>query len=148
MEKDEHIFKRSSIPSFDVLSPNEVLKHSGFHISYLENSLDYGCPTTALVLNNTVFLILNGDHRQAYKDISNIEGCELQQSFDYFIAHIVDAHKMGDLTAIILNDNRSNVANHALEYLGGDNIEKLKQAVVAPQPSIDLQDKADVEPDF
>lgn len=56
--------------------PNTISKENkDFHISY--NNVDisaYGSDTTALVINETSqFLILNGDHREGYKDLNTLE---------------------------------------------------------------------------
>src|SRR5690349_15295328 len=44
------------------LMPNRVRNVNRFHISYNNHAADYGCATTALVLNGRVFFVLNGDH--------------------------------------------------------------------------------------
>lgn len=59
--------------------PNEVRQNnSDFYISYNANSRDYGCPTTALVLDNpqmSKFYILCGDHRKQYEAAGNLDAC-------------------------------------------------------------------------
>ena len=56
---------------FPIYPPNTVIEKKGFYISY--NCVDiaiYGSDTTAIVLDNmSKFLILNGDHRDAYKGL-------------------------------------------------------------------------------
>lgn len=51
--------------------PNFIQNGDGFYVSF--NNIDrdiYGCDTTALVFGQMQsFYILNGDHRQAYKDL-------------------------------------------------------------------------------
>lgn len=49
-------------PATYALMPNRVRNFSGYHVSFNPRSSDYGCPTTALVLQGRVFLVLNGDH--------------------------------------------------------------------------------------
>lgn len=69
-----------------VFVPNDIVADKGdFYISY--NSYDtaiYGDKTTALVLGNQVgFLILNGDHREQYKQIIS-SGGGLDECLSYF----------------------------------------------------------------
>lgn len=59
--------------------PNEVRQNDPrFYVSYNASSRDYGCPTTALVLNDpqmTKFYILCGDHRPQYDAAASLEAC-------------------------------------------------------------------------
>ena len=59
--------------------PNEVRQNdASFYVSYNASARDYGCPTTALVLNDpqmTKFFILRGDHRGQYEAASTLDAC-------------------------------------------------------------------------
>lgn len=59
--------------------PNEVRQNdSSFYVSYNASARDYGCPTTALVLNDpemTKFYILRGDHREHYELAGSLDAC-------------------------------------------------------------------------
>lgn len=66
--------------------PNDTIDGNGFHISY--NNRDrgiYGSDTTALVVGQSNFYILDGDHMQAYHAIIE-EG--LDACFEYFNENI------------------------------------------------------------
>jgi len=70
---------------FPLIPPNQIVTEGReWHVSY--NSLDvasYGDVTTALVTDDhTHFYILNGDHREGYKDLT------LDECKQYFLAHI------------------------------------------------------------
>ena len=64
-----------SLSTFPMLRPiNRVQNFGRFHISHNPSSASYGCDTTALVLNETVFLVLNGSHIKAMKDAASLGG--------------------------------------------------------------------------
>ena len=71
--------------------PNTTMDGDGFIISHNSQDIDiYGCETTALVIGQLQgFLILNGDHRCAYRDL-------IPQGFDaclsYFMANVDQAN--------------------------------------------------------
>lgn len=58
---------------------NEVRQNDpSFYISYNRSPRDYGCATTALVLNDpqmTKFYILRGDHRKQYEAAETWDNC-------------------------------------------------------------------------
>jgi len=87
--------KIAHISGFPVYIPNEVRENcSDFCISYNSSSRDYGCPTTALVLNDpqmTKFYILRGDHRKGYEAAGNWDAC-----MTYYIDHPDLQHKYSD----------------------------------------------------
>lgn len=69
--------EQKRIPHVAIL--NTILKGDGFYVSYNKSVRDYGCVTTALVINNK-YLILEGDHRKKYSEIiDSNEAC-----IDYF----------------------------------------------------------------
>ncbi len=59
--------------------PNEVRQNDPrFYISYNQSPRDYGCATTALVVNDpqvTKFYILCGDHRAQYEAAGHLDAC-------------------------------------------------------------------------
>lgn len=65
------------------LTPNVVVKEdANWHVSY--NNVDagiYGCDTTAIVVNNWDFYILNGNHVASLKFLDN-----LAEAIDYFFS--------------------------------------------------------------
>lgn len=70
--------------------PNKISKNKkDFHISYNNRDIShYGAATTAIYINSTSqFLILNGDHTKAYKNLDT-----LQDHLDYFYANINKAN--------------------------------------------------------
>lgn len=71
--------------------PNEVRQNdSSFYVSYNSSARDYGCPTTALVLNDpqmSKFLILCGDHRKQYEMAGTLDACLSYYSSNPDIQH-------------------------------------------------------------
>lgn len=66
--------------------PNRISKENkDLHISYNNRDIDaYGSVTTALYINETSqFLVLNGDHREGYKDLNTLE-----EHLQYFYTNI------------------------------------------------------------
>jgi len=74
---------------------NLVTQCTNHYISYNNSdTYNYGCDTTALVPNNqTTFLILNGDHREAYRAI----GDDYDACIDYFYAHANERNKLSGM---------------------------------------------------
>jgi len=80
---------------FGIILPtrNKVIRYSTFCISYLFATPEYGNhATTALVLNDNVFLILNGDHRNNYSANSGT----LEQALKYFLSHLDQANDLSE----------------------------------------------------
>lgn len=75
--------------------PNEVRQSDpGFYVSYNARAGDYGCPTTALVLNDpqmTKFYILCGDHRDPYDAAATLDAC-----LAYYVSQPDLQHKYSD----------------------------------------------------
>lgn len=75
------------------MTPNKiVISDSQFHISY--NNTDYaiyGSDTTAIVVNQTKFYILMGDHTKEYKQCQTLDSC-----LDYYKKNINLSHKYSD----------------------------------------------------
>lgn len=112
------MFKNQFISGMGIKAPNSVLCLDQYHISY--NTIDtrtYGCDTTAIVLKKgSLFLILNGDHRNQLEEITRSAG--LQECIDYFIENIHIANKYSE---------------HLTEYcsanlIGQDNLDRIRIA--------------------
>ncbi len=90
-QKAQTVFK-DGIP---VSVPNEVRQNDPtFYVSYNGNTRDYGCPTTALVVNDpqmSKFYILCGDHRAEYEAAGTLEAC-----LAYFASLPDKQHKYSD----------------------------------------------------
>jgi hypothetical protein len=134
------MFKGQRIPIVNEVAPNTVLARDGYHLSYNASSADYGSDTTAIVLRDTVFLTLNGDHKDALAAVSEEGG--LQQVFDYYLENLSLANHMSDDRLIVKGDNTFNSAINAREFLGDENVERLIKARAAldAEPAADPED--------
>ena len=75
--------------------PNEVRQNDpSFYVSYNKSTRDYGCPTTALVVNDpqmSKFYILCGDHREQYEAAKTLAAC-----LSYYASQLDLQHKYSD----------------------------------------------------
>lgn len=55
----------------NVAGSNEIDDRGRWYLSYNPSVTGYGCVTTALVLGNRVFFILEGDHREAWGEAAD-----------------------------------------------------------------------------
>lgn len=91
-------FELVRCPVVGIPAINESLNQDGFYISYCWRTADYGCVTTALVLEkpSLKFLILCGDHRKTYQLICS-EPISTEEKrakcLEYFADNISDKHK-------------------------------------------------------
>lgn len=117
-----------SLSTFPMLQPiNRVQNFGRFHISYNPSSADYGCDTTALVLDDTVFLILNGSHQTAMKNAAADGG--LPACIDYFVAHIGQANRLSEHH--VINGSLKDlfgICNSAQNALGNELMARLRGA--------------------
>ena len=119
MSNQSNDFECQHIPVPGVTVPNSIRSSEGFYISYNPSPADYGTRTTALVILDTVFFILKGDHREHMPKT-------LQQCFDYFLDNFKLAHEMGDVKSVVMGcDTFPHVQQRALESLGATNIATL-----------------------
>ena len=119
MSNQSNDFERQHLPVPGVTVPNSVRSSKGFYISYNPSPADYGTSTTALVLLDTVFLILKGDHRKQMPET-------LQECFDYFLDNFELTHEMGDVKAVVMGcETFPFIQQRALESLGAINIAAL-----------------------
>lgn len=86
-------FRRASCPITNERMPNETASFRDYHVSYARFLSHYGCDTTALVLEDRVFLILNGDHKAAMAEAASIG---VNACLDYFIAHINESNALSE----------------------------------------------------
>ena len=113
-------------PVTNTLMPNVSRSFGNFHISYCRSSADYGCDTTAIVLDGRVFFILNGNHAGQLcivADEEGIDGC-----VNYFVDNIDNANPYSEhLMAAKIKADPFDLHATALEVIGTHNIEKLQQ---------------------
>lgn len=111
--------QQKSLPLF--IPPNTILDKGKFHISYNPSSSGYGTITTAIVLDNDVYLVLVGDHTKQLNDIQDIN-----QAIDYFVTNIKLAHSYSEHLMITgLVKDPWNLTKTALKVIGQDNIDKI-----------------------
>jgi len=71
-------FSTELCPVSRTVTPNSIRSYDGFHISYCCDETNYGCHTTALVVRDYVFLVLNGCHVNEFAQAAaegGLEGC-------------------------------------------------------------------------
>lgn len=105
---------------------NTVMKDAKYHISFERFNSYYGGKTTALVLANTVFLILSGDFKEAFAKAKEKEG--LQACFDVFLDNLNKANHASDHHLILKGDNSFGSTQNATNILGAHNILRLHEA--------------------
>ncbi|MBO9428186.1 hypothetical protein [Sulfitobacter sp. R18_1] len=121
------MFKHQTIPTTNERTINSVADFKDYHLSHDGSSMSaYGCETTALVLKNTVFFVLKGDHRDAMQALAEKDG--LQGCFDYFLEKLSLAHKISEHHNVVADNDQFSIASNARKYLGHDNITRLKEA--------------------
>ena len=118
-------------PATRQLMPNRVRNFDRFHISYNNRSADYGCPTTALVLEGRVFLVLNGDHVEAMVDAAVQGG--LQGCMDLFIERIDQANPLSEhMMAFGLAADPFGLQATATGLLGQETFDRIAIAIRRP----------------
>lgn len=125
MNNQSNGFEYQHIPIPGVTVLNSVRVSDNFHISYNPSIRDYGVRTTALVISNTVFFILKGDHRKEMPKT-------LQECFDYFLDNFDLAHEMSDTKAVVMGcETFPHIQSYALKALGKANIAALTERYYA-----------------
>lgn len=56
----------------NVAGINKVDQRGRWHLSYNPSVQGYGCVTTAMVFDNRVFFVLEGDHRKAWGEAADL----------------------------------------------------------------------------
>jgi hypothetical protein len=127
------MFKHHTIPVVNLPSPNSSTPYFGnLYFSYNDRDLfHYGCPTTAIVFNGSLFFILNGDHREELLALVD-QGVLVDKVIDYFIAHLAEANDWSEHTyAARTVPDACNLYQQSLEALGQGNIDKLVGAMAS-----------------
>ncbi|MCE6959620.1 hypothetical protein LAZ40_11245 [Cereibacter sphaeroides] len=108
---------------------NQVAIQDGYHLSYNPSSRDYGCDTTAIVFGETLFFVLNGDHREALG--AAVQRGGKQAVIDYFIENVGQANRLSEHTGIFREDHPFRLGEHAAVHFGPGNIARLQAAMQA-----------------
>lgn len=120
--------KSSPCPVTGTRSPNVTRSFgTAVHISYNPSSAGYGCDTTAIVLLERVFFVLNGDHAEALCSAvaqHGVSGC-----VEYFVQNISQANGRSEhLMAAGLADDVFGLMPTAVEVLGHDGVARIANA--------------------
>jgi len=120
-------FKRDTIPVINQRTINSTAGFKDFHLSYNQSSADYGNATTAIVLKDRVFFVIDGDHRKALYEAAEVSG--IQGCIEYFIANIAQANKLSEHHMVIgVSKDVFNLNSTALEVIGQSNIDLITEA--------------------
>lgn len=123
-------FTSSRCPVTNEVSPNMAASFDGFHISHCSRTSEYGCETTAIVLQHRVFFILNGDHSAALAEAARdhgVDGC-----IRYFVEHINQANARSEhLMAVGLASDHFGLRGTTQKCIGSDAIELVAKAATA-----------------
>jgi len=112
------------------LAPNRARTFDGFHVSYNAHTLYYDSDTTALVLRDRVFLVLNGNHTAEMLDAATRDGLAgaLRVFMDRLsLANPLSEHRM----ALGLCDDPFELQPTMVEVLGQDAFDRFVAAVVS-----------------
>ena len=121
------MFKHHVIPTMNITSPNSTLDFKNFHLSYNSSEANYGCDTTAIVLNGDVFLILNGCHKKELEEISSKDG--LVGCLNYFIKNINLSNKLSEHHTFIPNaKDPFNLRERTISMIGQDMVDSINKA--------------------
>jgi hypothetical protein len=128
------VFKGSTIPINNERTPNVSIRLTGYYLSYSSRTGDYGSDTTAIILNNVVHLLLNGNHTHPLWEISSekgIDGC-----IEYFANNINKANKISEHYQIIGKaDDLFNLTPAAIKIIGQSGIDLIANAVKTNESS-------------
>lgn len=123
----QNVFKGGACPVTNVVTPNTTMRFDNFHLSYNASSADYGSDTTAIVVLDRVFFVLNGDHRKELSQASSENG--IQGCVDYMIKNIDKTNFRSELQMVIgLQKDHFNLIQTAVEAMGQENVDRLKAA--------------------
>lgn len=123
------MFTHGTIPIINQRTTNSVAGFEGFHLSYNPSSVDYGSDTTAFVIKQSLFLILNGDHKTDMHAAAEAGG--IMGALDYFIANIGRANYRGSHKEAVYGDPHFGGDKIALETFGEDGVARLRAALEA-----------------
>lgn len=120
-------FKHHPCAFTNSLSVNATKSFDNFHISYDPTTRNYKSITTAIVLENHVFLVLNGNHSFALNQIAGHSG--LVGCVDYFIEHIEQANPFSEhLNITGKSPDIFGLTKVAIKVLGQANIDRIAEA--------------------
>ncbi len=120
-------FKHHTIPVINQRTINSTMDFDKFHLSYNPSSANYGSKTTAIVLTQSVFFILNGNYKKELAEISKNKG--LQGVIDFFIDNIDKANKLSEHSLLIEGANDAfNIKEMTLKAIGQENINRIVNA--------------------
>ena len=107
---------------------NNVTKsHTCHHVSYNYSSANYGCPTTALVIKNNVFIILCGDH---FENLNSALENGLDTAWEYIVKNAKELHPMGDHNAVVsITEDVFSLRETAVKYLSSESLNALYLAL-------------------
>ena len=108
---------------------NNVSKSYKYHyVSYnCSSATPYGCPTTALVIYNHVFIILCGDH---FKNLNSASENGLETAWEYIVKNAKELHAMGDHNAVVgITEDVFSCRETAVKYLSNESLNALYLAV-------------------
>lgn len=131
LSKKSSGMKSSICPVTHSPSPN-VTRSVGFdvHVSYNPRSSGYGSDTTATVLSERVFFVLNGDHAEALCEAAEKSGA--QGCADYFVEHIAQANKRSEhLMATGVSNDPFALMPTTVEILGQESVNRIAAAAKA-----------------
>ena len=126
--------KSSSCPVTGTRSAN-VTRSVGtaVHISYNPSSAGYGCDTTAIVLRERVFFVLNGNHAEAL--CSAVEQHGVSGCVEYFVQNISQANGRSEhLMATGLAEDLFGLLPTTIEVLGQGAVARIASASSATPP--------------
>jgi len=123
--------KSSICPVTHSPSPNVTRSFgSTVHVSYNPRSDGYGSDTTAIVLSERVFFVLNGDHAKALCNVAEKSGA--QGCADYFVEHIAQANKLSEhLMATGVSNDPFALMPTTFEILGPESMDRIAAAAKA-----------------
>jgi hypothetical protein len=123
------MFTHGTIPIINQRTVNSVAGFKDFHLSYNPSSVDYGSDTTAFVVKQSLFLILNGDHKVAMHAAAETGG--VMGALNYFIDNVARANFRGSHKEAVYGDPHFGGDKIALEAFGEDGVARLKAAIEA-----------------
>lgn len=121
-------FESQHCPATRQVMPNMTRVFKGYYISYAGYISEYGCATTALVLQGRVFMIINGNHALEMieaNEKSGIDGC-----VDVFIKYLAKVNHCSEhMMALGLIKDLWSLMPTAVEVLGQNNMDRITAAI-------------------
>lgn len=100
-----------------------------FHVSHNKSSMDYGQPTTAIVLNDNVFLVLNDPHQYHWEAIQKVitRTDSVRNAMDYFSKNIEHANYRSEHFYYNIPQTKDDLGlrKMVISYLGEDWLESV-----------------------